>query len=46
MLKASPTKLALHHPTSDGAIGLKQHSGATGASFAEAGLIPNWRGVN
>jgi hypothetical protein len=35
-----------HHRASDGATGLKQHSGATGASFAEAGLMPNWRRAN
>jgi hypothetical protein len=36
-----------HHRASDGAIGLKQHSGATGASFASAkGLMPNWRRAN
>jgi hypothetical protein len=36
----------LHHRVSDGATGLKQHSGATGACFAEAGLVPNWRRAN
>jgi hypothetical protein len=37
----------MHHLASDGATGLKQHSGATGASFAWAkGLMPNWRGAN
>jgi len=35
-----------HHRASDGATGLKQHSGATGACFAEAGLMPNWRRAN
>ena len=33
------------HPASDGATGLKQHSGVTGASFA-AGLMPNSRRAN
>jgi len=35
-----------HHRASDGATGLKQHSGATGACFAEAGLMPNWPRAN
>jgi len=35
-----------HDRASDGATGLKQHSGATGACFAEAGLMPNWRRAN
>ena len=35
-----------HPPASDSATGLKQHSGVTGASFAEAGLMPNWRRAN
>ncbi len=36
----------MHHRASDGATGLKQHSGATGASFAQAGLMPKWRRAN
>jgi hypothetical protein len=35
-----------HYRASEGAIGLKQHSGARGACFAEAGLMPNWRRAN
>jgi len=35
-----------HHQGSDGATGLKQHSGATGSCFAEAGLMSNWRRAN
>jgi len=35
-----------HHWASHSATGLKQHSGATGACFAEAGLMPNWRHAN
>ncbi|WP_445250643.1 hypothetical protein [Microcoleus sp. OTE_8_concoct_300] len=31
-----------HHLASDGATGLKQHSGVTEASFAEGRLMPNW----
>jgi hypothetical protein len=34
-----------HPPPSDGATGLKQHSGVTGACFT-AGLMPNWRRAN
>jgi hypothetical protein len=35
-----------HDRASNGATGLKQHSGATGACFAEAWLMPNWRRAN
>jgi hypothetical protein len=35
-----------HHRASHSATGLKQHSGATGACFAEAGLVPDWWRAN